>query len=109
MVESGKVRVMTATDLWDALIGHVRARDPRPRIMRNVRERNHYHSCVMCGNIWNHDPPGPKTSRADFDKMHTCDLCGSDQHCDIACQNLHEAEEFATHEYITVGGRRYYA
>lgn len=74
-----------------------------------MREQHHFHSCIKCGNIWDHDPPGPEVSRAEFKRMHTCNLCHSSQHCDIAARDETEAEEFATHEYITEGGKRFYA
>lgn len=74
-----------------------------------VREQHHFHACEACGNIWDHDPPGPEVSYRQFVKMHSCSNCGSDRNCDVAAANHAEAAELATHGYITVKGKRYYA
>jgi hypothetical protein len=74
-----------------------------------VREVHHFHGCEACGNIWSHDPPSEDISREDFDKMHSCELCGSQENCDIAAASRDEAEEMVTKGYITIKGKRYYA
>lgn len=77
-------------------------------IDRDVRERHHFHACRNCGNIWDHDPPGD-VSRAVFNAMHQCQLCGNEKNCDIAAQNHAEAAEFATRGYISIDGKLHYA
>lgn len=75
----------------------------------NITEIHHFHSCMNCGNIWDHDPPDFDISEKDFDELHTCNLCRSQSNCDIALHTREEAEELATKGYVTIRGRRYYA